>query len=765
MENVVFFNGIDGSDQPGNDLWVSDGAAAGTFAVGGARDSSVAGASGLGLDPFDITAFGDGVLFDGFNPQDQHPLGLWFSDGTAAGTYEIGGPNSSGLAGAPSGPEGTPSQGLEPSDITVFGKKALFLGFDSDDDDGLWVTDGTTSGTSELGGLRNSGVAGAYFAGLYAANLTPAENKVIFVGRDTDDYTGLWVTDGTTSGTVEIGGLKNAGIAGAPSGGFVGSLAMESFGSGVIFSYAGLWVSDGTAGGTVEIADNPVADLTVFGTKALFDAGGLWITDGTAAGTTEIGGSANAGITGASPLGLGPSDFTVFGDKALFLGSDSTHHQGLWVTDGTASGTTEIGGLQNEGISGASDNGLFARNFASLGTKVLFTGTDPSGQQTLWVTDGTVAGTVEIGGVNNKGVTGAPAAGLDPSSITVSGGIAYFSSRDSTGAVRVWESDGTVAGTHVVAAGPTGLVSDPTDFTAAVSAITTLLPVTADILWQNKSTGQASIWEMDGSALVGGGPVTPNPGTSFHAVGTGDFNKDGKSDILWQNTSTGQASIWEMNGSSLIGGGPVTPNPGPSFRAVGTGDFNGDGFSDILWQNTATGQASIWEMNGNTLEGGGPVTPNPGPSFRAVGTGDFNHDGDSDIVWQNTSTGQVSIWEMQGNKLIGGGPVTPNPGTAWQAIGTGDFNQDGFSDILLQNKTTGAISIWEMNGTGLIGGGQVANPGLSWHAIGTGAGGSDILLQNTSGQAMIWEMDGNTIAGGGPVSPNPGPSFRAVGLT
>ena len=70
-----------------------------------------------------------------------------------------------------------------------------------------------------------------------------------------------------------------------------------------------------------------------------------------------------------------------------------------------------------------------------------------------------------------------------------------------------------------------------------------------------------------------------------------------------------------MNDSTLIGGGPVTPNPGPNFDAVGTGDFNGDGFSDILWQNTSTGQASIWEMNGNTLEGGGPVTPNPARAF------------------------------------------------------------------------------------------------------------------------------------------------------
>ena len=142
----------------------------------------------------------------------------------------------------------------------------------------------------------------------------------------------------------------------------------------------------------------------------------------------------------------------------------------------------------------------------------------------------------------------------------------------------------------------------------------------------------------------------------------------------------------------MIGGGPVSPNPGPAWKAVGTGDFNDDGHSDILFQNTSSGQVSIWEMNGNTLIGGGPVSANPGPAWHAIGTGDFNHDGLSDILFQNASTGQVSIWEMNGNNLIGGGPVSPNPGTSWHAIGT-----DGGSDILFQN-TSGQASIWDMSG-------------------------------------------------------------------
>jgi uncharacterized repeat protein (TIGR03803 family) len=288
------------------------------------------------------------------------------------------------------------------------------------------------------------------------------------------------------------------------------------------------------------------------------------------------------------------------------------------------------------------------------------------------------------------------------------------------------------------------------------------------ILFQSAG-GQAALWGMDGTNVIAGGTVSPNPGPSWKSIGTGDFNDDGLPDILWQNAD-GQASIWDMDGTNLIGGGAVTPNPGPSWRAVGTGDFNHDHLSDILWQNTSTGQASIWEMSGNTIAGGGAVSPNPGPAWKAIGTGDFNHDGDSDILWQNTSSGQVSIWEMNGNHLIGGGAVTPNPGPSWHAIGTGDFNDDGRSDILFQNVSSGQVSIWEMNGNHLIGGGALnANPGPSWHAIGTGDfngdGHSDILLQNNSGQTSIWDMNGTSIIGGGPASANPGPSWRAIGLT
>jgi microcystin-dependent protein len=280
--------------------------------------------------------------------------------------------------------------------------------------------------------------------------------------------------------------------------------------------------------------------------------------------------------------------------------------------------------------------------------------------------------------------------------------------QNSSGQAATWE----MSGTNVIGGGPVNPNPGPNWHVVGTGDFND--DGQSDILWQN-ANGQASIWEMNGNSLIGGGPVSPNPGPTWKAVGTGDFTGDAfADDILWQNTSTGQASIWEMNGNTLLGGGPVTPNPGLAWKAIGTGDFNKDGDSDILWQNTSTGQISIWEMHGNTLVGGGALTTNPGTAWQAIGTGDFNGDGFSDIVLQNKNTGAVSVWEMNGTSLIGGGPVSANPGLSWHAIGTGA----GGSDILLQN-TSGQTSIWDMSGNTITGGGPVnPNPGSSWHTIG-----------------------------------------------
>lgn len=107
----------------------------------------------------------------------------------------------------------------------------------------------------------------------------------------------------------------------------------------------------------------------------------LWVSDGTAAGTSEL------QVAGTFPLGLIPQDMTPFGTKVLFNGDDQAGHNNLWVTDGTGAGTSELS------VAGASANGLNPLGITVLGSKVLFEGVDASNQTGLWVSDGTAAGT------------------------------------------------------------------------------------------------------------------------------------------------------------------------------------------------------------------------------------------------------------------------------------------------------------------------------------------------------------------------------------
>jgi Ca2+-binding RTX toxin-like protein len=84
----------------------------------------------------------------------------------------------------------------------------------------------------------------------------------------------------------------------------------------------------------------------------------------------------------------------------------------------------------------------------------------------------------------------------------------------------------------------------------------------SDILLRNTLTGEASIYLMNGRVVSNEGlvgePYTINDRRQnyWSIAGTGDYNGDGKADILWRHTN-GTASIWSMNGLALLGEGVV----------------------------------------------------------------------------------------------------------------------------------------------------------------------------------------------------------------
>jgi probable HAF family extracellular repeat protein len=157
----------------------------------------------------------------------------------------------------------------------------------------------------------------------------------------------------------------------------------------------------------------------------------------------------------------------------------------------------------------------------------------------------------------------------------------------------------------------------------------------ADIIWRSTS-GEIAEWQMNGSTIsasgdLNAGGVAVAPAANWSVAGVGDFNADGNADLLWRDSSSGALVEWLMNGSSIIGSGPVTSggtpvNPDPSWHVVEIGDFNGDARADILWRND-NGSMAEWFMNGTTIVrtatpsfGGAAVTPDASFTVQAKPT-------------------------------------------------------------------------------------------------------------------------------------------------
>jgi len=58
------------------------------------------------------------------------------------------------------------------------------------------------------------------------------------------------------------------------------------------------------------------------------------------------------GIAGAATptVGLDPSGFTLYGGEVLFNGADSSGHNELWETNGTAAGITAVNPIAGDPV-------------------------------------------------------------------------------------------------------------------------------------------------------------------------------------------------------------------------------------------------------------------------------------------------------------------------------------------------------------------------------------------------------------------------------
>ena len=348
--------------------------------------------------------------------------------------------------------------------------------FTADSGDGrgiqVWKTDGTEHGTVRVTNVSTSSLHAETFLGAINGHL-------LYGGHD---------------------GISPALLSLPINGGAPETLTRELFGErGIVYQGAlylaahatadggakkgiELWRTDGTLDGTTFADLNPgiasslsSQSLALAGGSIIFagetPAGkGIYRTDGTVEGTSKL---------LSLPANLEPREaqLTQFGNRVVFV----FHHPGvdndqLWVTDGTEDGTQPFVERMSSFNPGAVLDG-----------RLLFTMKTPGAPVTMWTTNGTPGGTLQLnnhsGSIGTVGLPGAVVGnrffffGVDPVTLQNalfttgalpgttqrvrvldtlrSGGSEwngrfYFANRDAAHGTEWWVSDGTTNGTFMI---------------------------------------------------------------------------------------------------------------------------------------------------------------------------------------------------------------------------------------------------------------------------------------------------------------------------
>jgi len=366
---------------------------------------------GAGSDPEGLTAVGDTLFFSAQGPGGRE---LWRSDGTEAGTVRVKNIRS----------------GSEPSwpiELTNVDGTLFFSAFDGIGW-GLWTSDGTEPGTVLVDRIS-------------VDSMVPYLGEAFFVvGDDVGDR--LWRSDGTLDGT------RPVKLIGEWPNRFITEL--EVAGNRLYIGVTGgdgetdeLWVSDGTESGTkhVKTINNVTGGFSVHtltgaggrlfflrDTEACADCGApnpavLWTSNGTAAGTRRVNGPQSA------------YNLIAARGSVMFQSGEQ-----LWKSNGSSAGTRKLGNFS-----------VSARNaMTKVGAIVYFAGDG------LWKTDGTVAGTQQVADVmphftppcSPHGPCSFVHRDYDPVGVRSK---LYFPADSPGDGIELWSSDGTDAGTELVA--------------------------------------------------------------------------------------------------------------------------------------------------------------------------------------------------------------------------------------------------------------------------------------------------------------------------
>ncbi|HSK75389.1 MAG TPA: ELWxxDGT repeat protein, partial [Thermoanaerobaculia bacterium] len=519
--NTLLFNADDGTH--GREPWVGDGTEAGTVLVedinpGTASSSASSSPYTDGRDA--IAAPGGGFLFradDG-----THGSELWITDGTPAGTSLLKDIHS--------------TAGSNPTSLAALGSAVYFAASDGTNGTELWKTDGTEAGTVLVKDIQPGST------GSSPREIVASGSRIFFRAFDETHGTELWSSDGTAAGTVLVKDIVPGASSGLELFASDDLHGLTPFEGGVLF-FGGLqlWRSDGTEDGTVQVSNlsflnqpahsNVRESWALAGSLFFFSTTGgvdaeptFWKSDGTSAGTSSLlfPQPLASSITPNFNFLLGEHSFAEHEGRLLFVMDRSVTDQEVWTSDATPAGTTAILGIQL-GISRIKDL------TPATGGPLFFYNSG-----FLFKTDGTPAGT----GYALSDFS-------SPGEITAVGSSVFFSCADHpfTFGQELCVSDGTLPGTAPLKdIRPGGDSSFPTQLTASGGALFFRADdgTTGSELWKSDGTeaGTALVKDVWDSGDSHPDRLTDVDGTLFFSAFTPGAGRE-----LWKSDGTEAGTV------------------------------------------------------------------------------------------------------------------------------------------------------------------------------------------------------------------------------
>jgi ELWxxDGT repeat protein len=334
--------------------------------------------------------------------------------------------------------------------------------------------------------------------------------------------------------------------------------------------------------------------------------------------------------------------------------------------------------------------------FTSLGDRVLFSATTAAEGRELWRTDGTAAGTVLVADLV-PGPTGS-----DPANLVARGGRVFFSAGDGVHR-RLWVSDGTAAGTA-----PTALFPDEDllDFSllGAVAGVLSVVTSRSE-LWQSDGTAPAvrvfSRAERCGGSACGFAVLRAHGG-ALYAV---SYAKTGANE-LWRLDGPGREEkllegfgrfVGEVPGGLIFTGeaGPlwIADRDGARELAAVDAQFGASGDSAelggaLLFAGRDAGGVELWRTDGT--EPGTRRILELAPGSDGGEPFDLVRAGGLVFFVARDGAGQA-LWATDGTaqgtvRLLGGVETFARP----VALG---------ASVLLGAETGGAPGLWRSDGT------------------------------------------------------------------